>query len=272
MLRDEHVTRGDDNCTQRHELLGTKRMYNYFDSDIPDIGGSVSVHTHAHGRNASVNKFLRDERKDTINQNETWHAAKSVEKEISRVAKGPKYRHRRDWHEQISDKVHSVRLHVQYSMRNCNGDAENLRQRLDNITEHYQNRHAQCPDVSRCRVDPNYEPSKEILADPVAVDLLQKAIRKTIVYQHPEDFVHAMDTYYVESFNNVLNIFHDKRIHFGDASYKLRTGPAICHWNANVDRPYTSVNQTSGKPKKVLVRRKYDYRDQIWERYLSSLG
>ena len=35
-------------------------------------------------------------------------------------------------------------------------------------------------------------------------------------YYSPDDFVLARDTSYVESFNNVMNIFQDKRISFTD--------------------------------------------------------
>lgn len=234
VIREEHVTRTDDQCTQRHELLGTRRLYDYFDSDIPSVGGPVRVHIHAHDRNSSVNKFIRDERPDTLNQNNTWHVAKSVEREINRVGKGPKRQHRQTWHEEISDKVHSVRVYVQYAIRNCDNDPDILRQKLDNVVEHYKIFHGNCSEESRCRQKPNYKPSKLLIRDSRAEELLRMAIRETVVYKCPEDFVHAMDTYYVESFNNVLNIFLDKRIHFGDESYKMRTSLAICHWNENV--------------------------------------
>ena len=80
-----------------------------------------------------------------------------------------------------------------------------------------------------------------VFRNQVAIDLLQKAIRETMVHKHPEDFVLAMDTCYVEEFNNMLNVFHDKRIYFGDSAYKMRKDVAIWHWNENVDRPHTSV-------------------------------
>jgi hypothetical protein len=46
----------------------------------------------------------------------------------------------------------------------------------------------------------------------------------------------AKDTFYVESFNNVINIFQDKRISFSDEQYKFRSNLAVLHWNENVDR------------------------------------
>lgn len=118
----------------------------------------------------------------TLNQNDTWHVAKSVEREINRVGKGPKRQHTQTWHEEISDKVHSVRVHVQYAIRNCYDDPDFLRQKLDNVVEHYKNFHGNCSEESRCRQDPNYKPSKLLIRDPRAEELLRTAIRKTVVY------------------------------------------------------------------------------------------
>ena len=117
VLKDIHVTKDEDPCTQRHELLGTKKVYEYFDSNLPFISGPVNVHAHAHDRNGSVNKFIRDDRVEVINQNDTWHAGKSVEMAINKIARGPKKSHGKTWHEEITDKVLSVRTHVQYAIR-----------------------------------------------------------------------------------------------------------------------------------------------------------
>ena len=47
-----YVTKADDHVTQRHELLGTKQLHEYFDSrDTP-------VAVHCHGRNMTVNKYV----------------------------------------------------------------------------------------------------------------------------------------------------------------------------------------------------------------------
>ncbi|OWF37283.1 hypothetical protein KP79_PYT12693 [Mizuhopecten yessoensis] len=82
-----------------------------------------------------------------------------------------------------------------------------------------------------------------IIKDPKAELLLRNAIQKSAIYQNPADYVDvmAMDTFYVESFNNVLNLFHDKRIAFGNEEYILGSHMAVLHWNGNVDRPYSSI-------------------------------
>jgi hypothetical protein len=47
------------------------------------------------------------------------------------------------------------------------------------------------------------------------------------------DYVLAKDTFYVESFDNGINIFQDKRISFSDEQYKFRSNLAVLHWNEN---------------------------------------
>ena len=57
------------------------------------------------------------------------------------------------------------------------------------------------------------------------------SITSSTLYKSPQDFMLAMDTYYVESFNNSMNMFQDKRISFGDLQYSVRSQLAVCHWN-----------------------------------------
>ncbi|OWF46804.1 hypothetical protein KP79_PYT22279 [Mizuhopecten yessoensis] len=128
-------------------------------------------------------------------------------------------------------------------MKNCNGDPEILKRNLLNIIEHYKGNHAGCYAESRCRKDKNYEPSRQILSDAVATKLLFKVLTSFVLYKSPHDFVLARDTFYVESFNNVMNIFYDKWISFSDKQYETRSELAVCHWNTNVDRKYTSINR-----------------------------
>ena len=65
---------------------------------------------------------------------------------------------------------------------------------MDNITEHYQNKHENCSVQSRCKTDPNYEPSKLVLRSPVVIDLLRKAIQQTDVYKFSQNFVLALSS------------------------------------------------------------------------------
>ena len=279
VLRNEIITKDDDQYAQRHERLGTKRIYQYLkDHDL----GPGNVQAHAHDRNLSVNKYIR-ENETTTNQNDTWHAGKQVEKMLSNVAKGPLYKEGSTWHRQLSDKVASIRTHIHYSIRNCGQNTITLRQNLDNIVQHYKNVHVGCSIESRCRRDKNYQPSKMTIDDPKAELLLQKAIQSSVVYQHAEDYVMAMDTFYVESFNNVLNMFHDKRVAFGHEEYFRRSKLAVLHWNENVDRPYTSMwtppeallapnlGPRKAKSKKNYVKRTFNYTWNIWNNIMNFI-
>ena len=58
-------------------------------------------------------------------------------------------------------------------------------------------------------MDPNYEPSRKVLSNEKAKTLLEKVITSSVLYKNAEDFVLGKDTYPVESFNNVMNVFHD---------------------------------------------------------------
>lgn len=93
------VSRDDDTCSQRHELLGTKKLYENFDVK------NVKIRRHGHDRNASINKFVREKQINTVNQNDTWHVSVSIEKEMKKIATGAKCREGKAWSSQLLDKI-----------------------------------------------------------------------------------------------------------------------------------------------------------------------
>ena len=101
-----------DSCTQIHELLGTKRMYNFFDNmDIP-----IARHTHDDKR--SVSKFVEDERPDTTNSIDVWHETLKIPTKFRKISSGPNYAKGKTWNDQLFDKGSSVKTHVNFSLRN----------------------------------------------------------------------------------------------------------------------------------------------------------
>ena len=273
VLQHVHITKKDDHVSQRHEKVGTEKVYEY----LSDQGVSAAVHTH--DRNMSINKYIREQQKPTTGQNDTWHSEKSLKKAVAQIGVGPKYKRGKTWHPQLEDKSEPVATHAHWSMHHCGGDPEVLRKSLLNIIDHYKDIHTNCHSISRCRTDPNYEPSRQVITDPAAEALLRTAITKSVLYSHAEDYVLAKDTFLVESFNNTMNIFHDKRIAFGDDQYLNRSQLATCHWNENVDREHTSIWQPKHDPKaprrrkgkKILKRCTYNYRRNVWKRYIHKV-
>ena len=61
VIRHEHVTKKDSPSTQKHELIGTKRLY----FDQWQNGSGLNIRLHCHDKNASENKFIYTERERT---------------------------------------------------------------------------------------------------------------------------------------------------------------------------------------------------------------
>ena len=219
------VTSEDDPVAQRHELLGTKKIY----QELTEKG--VSIRRHAHDNNASITKYVREIQTQTENQLDNWHALKQLEKALKAISTGPKKYHRVKWHHELEDKPHAVRTHAYHSLINCEQDPNKLRVLLINCVQHYRGNHTACNPQSRCRRQADYEPRHQMLQEDISVSLLTKAIEDSIIFKKAELFVHNMSTAQVDSFNNSLNVVHDKRISFSMQSYKMRTALSVGFWN-----------------------------------------
>ncbi|KAJ7386060.1 Orexin receptor type 2 [Desmophyllum pertusum] len=138
------------------------------------------------------------------------------------------------WHEA------SVKCHFYYSMKNCTSP-DNLRRRLLTILDHYQGNHTNCDPDSKCK-NPGYRCSKVKLNNPRAIAALHKFILDSKVYKLAEDYYLCCDTYWVESFNNVILIYCPKRIHFSDRTFNIRIALAVMDWNENVNREATTIS------------------------------
>ena len=162
-------------------------------------------------------------------------------------------------------------------MKNCCENPEKLRGNILNIISHYKDDHTKCHEISRCRTDVNYEMSKKKLDDPKAEHILERALTRLQVNRNAEDYIYCMDTFYVESFNNAVLQYHDKRINFSDSTYLFRTQLGITDWNENVGRPAASTRVSEDicsrrkSDTKVLKRKTYNWWMTIWLRYADML-
>ncbi|CAG2239511.1 unnamed protein product [Mytilus edulis] len=249
----EHVTKTMDPISQRHERLGTEKIFNYLHEN------DVTVNVHCHDRNLSINKY-------------------SVKSALKKVSTGSKSSEGKTWSFQLSDKLEPVATHMHWAIQNCNQDEKKLKKSLLNILDHYKNIHTDCHESARCKVDDKYELSRILITSPVAEKLLLSVILNSTLYKYAKDYVLGRDTFYVESFNNVTNIYQNKRIVFGDSQYNARANLSVLHWNENVDRDFTSVSNNqnhrmprSKKGKKNYKRATYKFRDNIWSRFMKSI-
>ncbi|XP_070560549.1 uncharacterized protein [Ptychodera flava] len=288
-IRKELVSKQDDSCSQRHEMVGVRRFYNWADEK------GVPILVHGHDNNASVNKFLREDRPDTVSSNDTWHVTKAIGKDLKKISMGTNRNRNITWHPDLSDKVSSIKTHCYWTMKHAkqylkdNGDtpqtrteaANHLRDNLDSVVSHYQENHTNCHPTSRCRTQENYESSFRPLESQAAVDLLRKTLRKSSLYKHPEHYIDCKDTHYVESFNNVALLYHDKRIAFRKTGYKFRSDLTCLDWNENVDRPASSPRsgmdrRRNGRLHRMrstrhhLKRKTYRWRQAVWRRFMAK--
>ena len=160
-----------------------------------------------------------------------WHLACS--KICKRISCGSAYLEGKTWSSQLDDKVEPVATHFHWANRNCEEKSEKLQALLLNIVQHYKNNHDSCHSTSRFheRLKLIHEQKK----------LLLGVINNSVVFKNPQDYKLCRDTYYVESFNNIVNVYQDKRISFSYEQYNARANLAVCHWNENVDWEITSV-------------------------------
>ena len=193
VLRAETMTKEDESISQRHELVGVKRIYEYFDQEC------VPIKTHAHDNNNSVTKYVKEEREPTINAKDTWHVTKGITREAKKITAGTIASEGVKWHPELSDKATGIRTHIFYSMKNCDGDSKKLRASIDNVVNHYKGNHEKCNPESRCKIDaPYYCSRKTPITDPNAEEILKKYLKKLPVYKEADSYPFCIDTHYVE--------------------------------------------------------------------------
>ncbi|XP_066295859.1 uncharacterized protein [Branchiostoma lanceolatum] len=274
-LRVETVSKAEIRYAQSHEKEGVERFYRWADNK------GLRIIVHAHDNNASVNKIVEDRAAaghPTVNGNDTWHATKNIARTIKGITSGAQSREGTSWFLDLADKAAAIKTHIYWSMKNCGGEAGNIRAAIDNIINHYQADHSKCHHTARCQVEgADYVPYRQPITNPDAEKKLRDFLHKTVVYKKAENYIHAKDTHYVESFNNAMLVYHDKRICFGRTNYLLRVNLAILDWNDHVDREYTSVwfvenaaNPRKQQPKKQLVRKAYKFRKDVWRLFMQK--
>jgi hypothetical protein len=198
---------------------------------------------------------------------------------MQKISSGARYKHNQTWHEELQDKLRSIITNARWTICNCDGDPQKLKDDLLNCIDHHKNNHTNCHPEARCkRQGNNHEPSCVVITSPVAERLLRTTLMKMSIYKKTADYALDRNTYYVESLNNTMLKFHDKRIVCSNPQYEMRSNLAILHWNENVDRECTSYWKRPGAPvnrycrgKRVLKPATYMYRTSVWERYVASL-
>ena len=121
MLDCIHVTKQQNPVSQRHEKYGTELIYENFASK------DVTIKIHSHDRNLSINHLIKD-KEETINQNDLWHAVKTIKKSIKNISSGSKKSEGVTWSEQLVDKAEPIATHIHWAVRHCEKDPKKLQE------------------------------------------------------------------------------------------------------------------------------------------------
>ncbi|CAH1780860.1 unnamed protein product [Owenia fusiformis] len=264
-------TNHDDSSVQRHETIATKEILNDFKQE------GIKVRCIVHDSNNSVSKVVKDDFPEVKEQKDVWHVIKNVMSSFKKISKGTKKTENICWHGQLFDKYDGIKNHIWYSIMHSGNDETLLRGSLDAIVSHYQGYHESCRLTSHCVRNPRYAPSRVLLTDPIAIDLLSKFVHDTSIYKNPHLVLEGLSTSYVEAANNALRSFLPKRHSFGDTSFQVRVDLFILHWNENVNRPFKRavVPQNEGTPRensgrKYQSKKTFQYLEKIWISYLEA--
>jgi len=224
----ETITKLDDPCAEQHELFGTKRIYASLDAK------GIKIAKHYRDDNVRVPKFIREEKKSVLDPLAIWYGLENMEQSMKAIGLGTEKDHGVTWHKELRDKAHAIRMHASHALANRDIDTETFKELLLIPVTHYTNQHERCLLTSRCQIDKNYEPSKIIITDEKAKNLLETAIKQSFLYSNAESFLQNMSNAWVESFINTLGQFQDKHIPIDDDTYSTKTQLAVCHWNESV--------------------------------------
>ena len=98
VLKAIHFTRQEETCAQKHEMYGTRKIYEYFESCKDGCGVDVRLWKNSYGKNNQQ-------------RTKTTHGMqlKPSQKEYKSVTAGAKCNHGKTWHQEIEDKVESIK-------------------------------------------------------------------------------------------------------------------------------------------------------------------
>ncbi|XP_064402159.1 uncharacterized protein LOC135347946 [Halichondria panicea] len=257
------VSRTDHGVAQTRELQCTKIA-------VPQaIARSLNVVEVAHDMQHQVSRYVTSDL-GLKNSFDIWHGTKNLSKCLQKVTQGRVRDKGLTWFPELVDKQKSIKVHLYWAMKNCDGDGQKLRSLIENIAMHYQDNHLECHPSSTCHL-PHYAPGKDLLTDLATVQQLEKQLKDTYIYRFPESFCRCRDMYWVESFNHQLLCYISKRV------FSMRMNLAVLDWNENVGREHTSKRKLKDLRRpdrrtamKALVKKTYQFAYVLWTTYVTK--
>ena len=215
------------------ELLGFKRA-------LADIEINATVKQVTTDRHSQVRKYMLDEEKDKVYQNDVWHVVKGLLKKLRKAAKKKDCALLNKW-------MRSICNHLWWSSATCGGSYEILKEKWISILQHVKNRHSWggCKFVHKyChpKLTPTEERRKKWMkaGTPPYHALQQIALEKRLLkdLRYLTNFDHTGST---EVYNALLNKYCPKSTHFSYEGMVARSQLAALDHNAGASLPQSTT-------------------------------
>ena len=111
---------------------------------------------------------------------------------------------------------------------NCAADHNKLKAMILDCVQRYEGDHTACANGSCCRRQANYEPLLQKLQDDSQSACWLKLLTILLFIRKADLFIYNMSTAHLVSFNNPLNVVHDKPITLRHVDTTLVTWSNLC--------------------------------------------
>ena len=96
---------------------------------------------------------------------------------------------------------------------------------------------------------------------------MESAIKNSKLYKNATLFTLGLATSHCESFFNKLNIYRNKRSHYSDLMYLLRTNMAVLMWNDSIQPKIIAKKEKAVVKKRVKSQEEMEFAKQIWNKF-----
>ena len=219
--------------SNRMELVGFKKA-------LADVERDINVKQVTTDRHTQVRKYMLENEKDKVYQNDVWHVVKSVLKKLRKLTSKKQYALLSKWNRSICN-------HLWWSSATCEGSYEILKEKWVSILQHVKNRHSwggnkfvhKCshPKLTNSKErktkwmkasSPSYKALQDIVLD--------KKLLKDLRYL--TNFDHTGST---EVYNALLNKYCPKSIHFSYEGMVSRCQLAALDHNSGAMLPQATT-------------------------------
>ncbi|CAH2321140.1 RNA pseudouridylate synthase domain-containing 1 isoform X1 [Pelobates cultripes] len=217
---------------------------------------NLDVHIIATDKHLSIEKLMQEHYEDIDHQYNVWNYAKELKKNLMTLSQKKNCSEISNWIEAIMD-------HFWWSIKTCNGEINELRERWQSLLYHVSGQHEWVGRQRYCSCfhDPisaeENVKTKWIAKNSPAFENLVLFVTDEQLHKDLIRLVHFCHTDAIGSFHNMFLKYRPKRLDFGMDSLDARTVLAILAHNHNVEIKQESVKERFMFPNTLFYRKRW---------------